>query len=107
MKATLALSHLEDNSIIRDLYDEKVDKLSKYTSRFKEELVHLHGALDKNPHKDEFYTSLTLYLPIGTLHCREKGEDYAASMTKAFLAMIRQLGKHTDKLTREKRRKVR
>ena len=104
---TLAFSHMEDNSIVRDYYAEKAAKLDRYTKRFKEDLVYLHGALDKNPHKEEFYASLSLYLPTMTLHCREAGEDFTAAMNSAFLGLIRQVEKHTDKLTKEKRRRVR
>ena len=104
---TLAFSHMEDNSIIRDHFEERASKLQKYIKRFKDDLVHLHGSLDKNPHKEEFYASLSLYLPTATLHCREAAEDSMSAVSRAFLGLIRQAEKHTDKLIREKRRKVR
>jgi ribosomal subunit interface protein len=107
MKTTLAFSHMEENSILKDHFTDRADRLQKYVKRFKEELVSLHGALDKNPHKEEFYASLSLYLPTTTLHCREAAQDAIASITKAFLGLTRQVEKHTDKLTKEKRRSVR
>jgi ribosomal subunit interface protein len=107
MNITLAFSHMEENSVIREHYEDRALRLQKYTKRFKDELVHLHGSLDKNPHKEEFYVSLTLYLPTTTLHCRESAEDALAAVNKAFLGLTRQVEKHTDKLTREKRRKLR
>ena len=106
MKTTLAFSHMEDNSIVRDYFDEKCEKLTRYTKRFKDDLVHLHGTLDKNPHKEEFYASLTLYLPATTLHCREAGGDFEAAMHSAFLWLVRQVEKYTDKLFKEKRRRA-
>ena len=81
--------------------------MGKYVKRFKDDLTYLHGALDKNPHKDEFYASLSLYLPSIVLHCRERGIDYASALNTAFLDMTRQIEKHKEKLIREKRRKVR
>ena len=107
MKTTLAFSHMEENSIIRDHYADRASRLQKYIKRFKDDLVYLHGSLDKNPHKEEFYTSLSLYLPTATLHCREAAEDSMTAINKAFLGLIRQVEKHTDKLTKEKRRRVR
>jgi len=107
MKTTFTVSHFEENSVIRDHFQDRVMKLQKYLKRYKDELVFLHGTLDKNPHKDEFYASLSLYLPSVTLHCRERGSDYALALNLAFLDIARQIEKHTDKLNREKRRKVR
>ncbi len=105
MKTSLAVTHMQDNDIIRGHFQERVEKLSKYVKRFREDLVYLHAALDKNPHKDdEFHASLSLYLPSVTLHCREKGADYGAAFNEAFLALVRQLNRHKDKLNREKRR---
>ena len=107
MKTTFTVSHMQKNSIIRDHFEEKVSRLGKYLKRFKDDLVYLHGTLDKNPHKEEFYATLSLYLPSATLHCRERREDYASAMNLAFLDMARQIEKHKNKLNREKRRKLR
>ncbi len=107
MKTTFNVSHIEENSIIRDHFQDRAMKLQKYLKRFKDELVYLHGTLDKNPHKVEFYSSLSLYLPSVTLHCRERAGDYALALNLAFLDIARQIEKHTDKLIREKRRRVR
>ncbi len=107
MKVTLAFSHMQEDPIIKDYYVERAQKLKNHMKRFKDELVYLHGSLDKNPHKEEFYVSLSLYLPTMTLHCRETGFDYEAAMNGAFLGLIRQVEKHTDKLSKEKRRRVR
>jgi ribosomal subunit interface protein len=107
MKISLAFSHMEENSIIRDHFTERSSKLQKYIKRFKDDLVYLHGSLDKNPHREEFYASLSLYLPTVVLHCREAAQDSMTAVNRAFLGLIRQAEKHTDKLTKEKRRKVR
>jgi ribosomal subunit interface protein len=107
MKITVAFSHMEDNSIIRDHFAERALKLQKYIGRFKDDLVYLHGSLDKNPHKEEFYASLCLYLPTKTLHCRETAGDSMSAVSKAYLGLTRQVEKLTDKLTKEKRRQAR
>ncbi|MGE5279259.1 MAG: HPF/RaiA family ribosome-associated protein [Deltaproteobacteria bacterium] len=104
MQTTLVFSHMEENAQARAVFTEKSDKAAKYLKRFKEDQTALHGALDKNPHKNEFYASLTLYLPSVTLHVRERGPEYGAAFSKAFLALGRQAKKHNDKLNREKRR---
>jgi ribosome-associated translation inhibitor RaiA len=90
MKITVAFSHMEDNSIIRDHFAERALKLQKYIGRFKDDLVYLHGSLDKNP-----------------LHCRETAGDSMSAVSKAYLGLTRQVEKLTDKLTKEKRRQAR
>ncbi len=107
MKTTFTVTHMEENAIIKDHFEDRVSKLDKYLKRFRADLVYLHGTLDKNPHKEEFYASLSLYLPSATLHCRERAEDSVTAMNLAFLDLARQIEKHKDKLNREKRRKVR
>ena len=107
MKTTFTVSHMQENSVIKDHFEEKISGLNKYLKRLKDDLVYLHGTLDKNPHKEEFYATLSLYLPSLTLHCRERGEDYALAMNLAFVDMARQIEKHKDKLGRERRRSVR
>ena len=107
MKTTFTVTHLESNEIIAGHFNDRAQRLGKYLKRFKDDLIYLHGALDKNPHKDEFYASLSLYLPSAVLHCRERGTDYASALNTAFLDMMRQIEKHKEKLIREKRRKVR
>lgn len=107
MKTTFAIRHAEDESKIRAHFDDRVQKLEKYLVRFKDDLIYLHGDFDKNPHKEEFYASLSLYLPAATMHCRERGEDFTAAINAAFLDLARQIRKHNEKLGREKRRRVR
>jgi len=107
VKTTLVFSHMEESALARGAFLEKSGKIAKHLKRFKDDQAALHGALDKNPHKEEFQASLTLYLPTTTLHVRESGPEYGAAFNKAFLALARQLKEHKDKLTREKRRVAR
>ncbi len=107
MKITFTARHVEKDSIITDYFHDRAAKLRSHLKRFKDELLYLHGTLEKNPHREEFYASLSLFLPTLALHCREKGTDYAMAINFAFQDITRQLEKHIDKLNREKRRKVR
>jgi len=107
VRTTLVFSHMEENEQARQAFGERASRIAKYLKRFREDQVFLHGALDKNPHKEEFYASLTLYLPTATMHARERAVDYGAAFTEAFLVLSRQLAKYKDKSTREKRRTTR
>lgn len=107
MKTTFTVRHLEDDSMARDHFEDKTLKLQKHLKRFKDDQVFLHGTLEKNPHREEFYATLSLFLPFIALHCRERGGDFVEALNSAFLDIIRQLEKHTEKLDREKRRRER
>ena len=109
MKTTFTTSHIEaeGTDIIKGHFEEKAVKLGRYLKRFRDELIYLHGTLERNPHKDEFYATLSLFLPTIALHCRERGLDYASALNLAFLDITRQFEKHKDKLSKEKRRRVR
>lgn len=107
MKTTFTVRHLENDDIIKGHFEDRAEKLEKHVKRFKDDLVYLHGTLEKNPHREEFYATLSLFLPTLALHAREKGLDYATAMNFAFADIVRQIEKHVDKLNREKRRQVR
>jgi len=107
VKTTLVFSHMEESAHARNIFFEKGDKVAKHIKAFKEDQVLLHGALDKNPHKEEFHASLTLYLPFATLHARECGPEYGKAFNEAFRDLVRQLKKHKDKMIRERRRTTR
>jgi ribosomal subunit interface protein len=107
MKTTFLTRHLEESDIFKKHFEEKALKLGKHLKRFHEDLVYLHGMLEKNPHKEEFYATLSLFLPTTALHCREAGSDFSSAINSAFLDLGRQIEKHKSKLIREKRRRVR
>jgi ribosomal subunit interface protein len=107
MKTTFTVRHVEDDSAVRGHFEDRCQKLQKYLKRFKEDQVFLHGTLEKNPHREDFFATLSLFLPFVALHCRERGGDSLAAMNAAFLDIIRQVEKHTEKLDREKRRRER
>ncbi|MFH0876815.1 MAG: HPF/RaiA family ribosome-associated protein, partial [Candidatus Omnitrophota bacterium] len=107
MRTTLTLKHVEENDILKQHFDQRIDKVRQHLKRYSDDLTFLHGVIEKNPHKDECFAALSLYLPTVVLHCREKGIDSLAAMNSSFLALTRQIEKHKAKLTREKRRKER
>jgi ribosomal subunit interface protein len=107
MQTTFTTKHFEDDTLVRGHFEEKAAKLKKHLSRFKDALVYLHGCVERNPHREECYATLSLYMPSCALHCRERGGDGLAALNAAFLDIARQIEKHKDKLNREKRRRER
>jgi ribosomal subunit interface protein len=107
MQTTFVVRHAEEEDRIKAYFDDRAQKIRKHLSRFRDDLVYLHGSLERNPHREEFHAALSLYLPSAALHCRERAEDYVTALNKVFLSLVRQIDKHKEKLSKEKRRKER
>jgi ribosome-associated translation inhibitor RaiA len=76
-------------------------RLEKFLKRFAPDLVQLHGAFARIPHKNSFALSLNLSLPTGTLHATGEGSDAAGSVRMAFAEVLAQLKKHMGKLRKD------
>ncbi|MFZ0211140.1 MAG: HPF/RaiA family ribosome-associated protein [Candidatus Acidiferrales bacterium] len=76
-------------------------KLEKFLKRFTPDLVQLHGAFERIPHRDSFALSLNLSLPTGTLHATGEANDVEGSVRAAFAEVITQLKKHMAKLRKD------
>jgi ribosomal subunit interface protein len=79
---------------------EKIESLRKYLKHFEEDVLHLHGNIEKNPHREEYFTSFNLYLPKMVLHCRAAEKRLEASVNRAFAELARQLDKQKTKFMR-------
>jgi len=90
---------------LREETEKEVDAnakgLEKFLKRFAPDLVQLHGAFERIPHKHGFALSLNLSLPTGTLHATGEGSDAAGSVRVAFAEVLAQLKKHMDKLRKD------
>lgn len=104
MQVTLAVRHFNKNKEIEDYFDERVSRLRHHLSNFKDDLIFIHGNLDRNPHKEEFYASVNVYLPSMTLHSRENAVDLLSAINLAFNAVIRQAEKFKAKLRKSYKR---
>lgn len=76
-------------------------KLERFLKRFAPDLVQVHGAFGRIPHRNSFALSLNLSLPTGTLHATGEADDVHGSVRAAFAEVISQLKKHTGKLRKD------
>jgi len=98
METNLSLRNIDKNKAINDFFEERVDKLTKHLAHFKDENIHIHANIDKNPHKEEYYASMNVYVPSGTLHARSSSFDMFESMDEVVHSVIRQAEKFKAKL---------
>lgn len=76
-------------------------RLEKFLTRFEPDLIQLHGAFEKIPHKNGIALSLNLSLPTGTLHATANQGDAIGSIRVAFAEILAQLKKHMGKLRKD------
>lgn len=104
-EATLKTSFSYKQVELREETEREVNtnakRLEKFLKRFAPDLVQLHGAFERIPHKNSFAMSLNLSLPTGTLHATGEGSDAAGSVRAAFTEVLTQLKKHMGKLRKD------
>ncbi len=82
----------------------RIEKINKLLSTFQPDLVHLHGALERQNPREGFVTSLNLRLPIGQIHASEAGKTAAVSLRSAFDELERQIKEEKDLLRGDRKR---
>src|ERR1700729_926129 len=78
-----------------------IEKLNRLLKHYAVDLVHLHGSLEKTPHKPEFQYALNLTLPTGTLHATAAGTLPLGAAKGAFAELEKQVKKHQQKLRKD------
>ena len=101
MKITYSHIELEFRIPIEHETERHADKLNRLLKHYAADLVHLHGSLEKIPHKPEFSYSLNLTLPTGTLHATAVGAQPLGATKGAFAELENQVKKHQQKLRKD------
>ena len=101
----MTVKHLKKNKLIQDFFDERIDRLFPHLSNFRKDSISVHGKLDRNPHKEEYYVSLNVCLSSITLHSRETEVDLFRAVNSAVSSVIRQAEKLKTKLRRKNRKR--
>jgi ribosome-associated translation inhibitor RaiA len=102
MKIDISYRHVEFPSPVEAAISRHLRKISALLKRYSPDLVQLHGAFDKLPHKSEFTFSLNLSLPTGTLHANGDAPNAPASARQAFLELEAQIKKHQARLRKDR-----
>jgi len=101
MKLSISYKHVESQKSAEDEVQRHVEKLGKLLRSYSPDLVQLHGAFSKNPHKEEQSCILNLSLPTGTLHATGIGSQVRACCKKAFRELEAQVKKHQARLRKD------
>src|ERR1700723_2900122 len=101
MKITYSHIELEFRIPIEHETERHADKLNRLLKHYAADLVHLHGTLEKIPHKPEFSYAVNLTLPTGTLHATATGTLPLGAAKGAFAELETQIKKHQQKLRKD------
>jgi ribosome-associated translation inhibitor RaiA len=101
MKITYSHIELEFRIPIEHETERHAEKLNRLLKHYAADLVHLHGSLEKVPHKHEFSYALNLTLPTGTLHATATGALPLGATKGAFAEIESQVKKHQQKLRKD------
>jgi ribosome-associated translation inhibitor RaiA len=101
MKITYSHIELEYRVEIEHETERHAEKLNRLLKHYAADLVHLHGTLEKTPHKPEFRYAVNLTLPTGTLHASAAGTLPVGAAKGAFAELETQVKKHQQKLRKD------
>lgn len=101
MKITYNHIELEFRIPIEHETERHAEKLNRLLKHYAADLVHLHGSLERVPHKHEFSYVINLTLPTGTLHATAVGAQPLGATKGAFAEIESQVKKHQQKLRKD------
>lgn len=102
MRYKINYKNLNASQNIEEQILKRQKKIEKLLPSFPEDAVNLHVSVEKHPRKEEFNTTMTLYLPQYAFHAERMERDYVTSINGAFHELERQMKKFKSKLSREK-----
>jgi len=105
MHSTLTVKNLEKTPQIEDYFDQHADKLSLHLERFNQDLIEIHGMIERNVHRDEFFVIITVKLLSVKLRSQESSRDVLKALNSGFESLIRQAEKLKARILRKNNRR--
>jgi len=100
MRLDVTLKNVVGNKLFDETVAMNEEKVAKRLKRLKEELAHLSVHVERNPHKEEFYCGLNLFLPSKVVHIQEKHHTLEGCVTESFSRLLIQIDKYKHKIER-------
>ena len=101
MKLSISFKHVDAHEPIEKDVDRHVAKLNKLLKAYAPDLVQLHCVFGMNAHKEQYFCTLNLSLPTGSLHATGGGKNVRASCKMAFSELQAQVKKHQALLRKD------
>ncbi len=84
MKLTISSKNVEWREPVERVTKVQSDKLGKLLKNFQDDLVQLHGCIEKLPRKVKYQFSLSLSLPTKSLYSTGTAPNIRSAVTLAF-----------------------
>jgi len=106
MRVDVSFKHLERSEIIDDIIDKDVKKVERRVKLFKtDEAIHLSVHVEKNPHKDDYFCWINMYMPSKVLKAQNRKPSLSVVINDSFSALVKQLDKFKYRIERHLRKK--
>jgi ribosomal subunit interface protein len=101
MRVDISFKHLEESELVDNIIQKNIKKVERRIKIFKsDDAIHLSFHLEKNPHKDDYFCWINLYLPSKVLRAQRRRPNVSLAVNESFSALKKQLSKF--KYQREK-----
>jgi len=106
MRVDISFKNLERSNIIDSIIDKHIKKVERRIKLFKtDEAIHLSLHAEKNPHKDDYFCWINMYMPFKVLKAQSRKKSVSIVINDSFSALIKQLDKFKYKLEKHLRKK--
>jgi len=100
MRTDLTLKNVQKTSVLEEAIKKNMNKVEKRLKKLKGDSAHLSIHIEKNPHKEQYFCWMNLYLASKEIFVKEKLDSMLGCVTKAFLSLIKQIDKYKYKVER-------
>ena len=104
MRSTLTVKNIKKTPQIEDYFNQQAGKLSCHLKKFNQDLIEVHGMIERNAHSDEFLVIVTVKLFSAKLKSQEGSKDIFSALSSGFESLIRQAEKLKTKIRRRDKR---
>ncbi len=108
MRVDISFKYLENSEFIDKILDNNFKKIERRLKLFRRnDPIHISVHVEKNPHKEQYFSRLHIYLPSSKfLSAEEKSSNCALAINKSFSAIVRQIDKVKHTIERHLSKKV-
>ena len=106
MRVDVSFKNLKESNIVNKIIDKNIKKVERRVKLFKtDEAVHLSLHIEKNPHKDDYFCWINMYMPSKVLRAQSRRNSMPVVINDSFVALIKQIDKFKYRLERHLRRR--
>jgi len=108
MRLEISYKNMGKNEVLESTIGKNMEKIKRRIKLFKRDApVHVSVHLEKNPHKEQYLSWITMYMPYKVLKAHRSNVNTCTSINDSFSAIVKQLDKFKYKLENHLRKKSR